>query len=74
MSADVLEKPGTVVTTDDGDHERMAHYFRKADIEAAYLEGVEIVALCGKKDRPLRDFSKYPVCKTCEEALRAIPE
>lgn len=74
MSADVLEKPETVVTTDDGEHERQAHYFRKADIEAAYFEGVEIVALCGKKDRPLRDFTKFPICKTCEEVLSGIPE
>ncbi|MGQ0368993.1 DUF3039 domain-containing protein [Leucobacter sp. Z1108] len=37
------------------------------------FEGVEIVALCGKKWRPSRDFAKYPVCKTCEETLSSIP-
>lgn len=74
MAADVLEKPDVVAVTNDGDHERMAHYFRKTDIEATYLEGAEITALCGKKDVPLRDPSRYPTCKTCEEVLNAIPE
>lgn len=72
MGADVLEKPVTVTT--DGDHDRFTHYYRKTDIEAAYFEGVEIVALCGKKDVPTRDFTKYPMCKTCEEALSALPQ
>lgn len=74
MSANVLEKPETVVATDDGDHERQTHYYRKTDIERAYLEGAEITALCGKKDRPVRDFTKFPICKTCEEVLSGIPE
>lgn len=72
MSTDVLEKPDTVTT--DGDHERFAHYFHKAAIEAAYMEGVEVTALCGKKDVPTRDFTKFPVCPTCQEVLDAIPE
>lgn len=75
MAADVLEKPDTTVApTDAGDHDRFAHYFRKADIEAAYFDGAEVTALCGKKDVPTRDFSKYPTCKTCQEALNALPE
>lgn len=73
MTADVIEKPD-VVTTDNGDHDRMAHYFHKSDIERAYLDGAEITALCGKKDVPTRDFTKYEPCKTCQEALNAIPE
>lgn len=73
MTTSVLEKP-EVATTDGGDHDRFAHYFRKSDIEAAYLDGAEITALCGKKDVPTRDFTKYQPCKTCEEALNAIPE
>ncbi|MEJ6490778.1 DUF3039 domain-containing protein [Leucobacter sp. USCH14] len=75
MAVDVLEKPDTtVVPTDGGDHERLAHYFRRADIEAAYFDGAEVTALCGKKDVPTRDFTRYPICKTCQEALNAIPE
>lgn len=61
-----------VVTTDDGDHDRFSHYFRKADIEAAYFDGKTITALCGKQDVPTRDFSKYPVCPMCAEAYQAL--
>lgn len=75
MSSDVLERPDTrAEATDSGDHERMSHYFRRADIEAAYFDGAEVTALCGKKDVPTRDFTKFPICKTCQEALNAIPE
>lgn len=68
MSADVLEKPG-IATTDDGDHDRFAHLYRKSDIQRAYMYGAEITALCGKKNVPTRDFTKYPQCKTCQEVL-----
>jgi hypothetical protein len=53
--------------TDDGDHDRFAHYVRKADIVRANVEGVPVVALCGKKWIPNRDPSGYPVCPTCKE-------
>ncbi|MGW9020679.1 DUF3039 domain-containing protein [Leucobacter chromiiresistens] len=75
MSVEVLERPDTrVKTTDGGDHERMSHYFRKADIEAAYFYGAQVTALCGKKDVPTRDFTQYPICQPCQEVLNAIPE
>ena len=54
-------------TTGDGDHDRFAHYVRKADIVRANVEGVPVVALCGKKWIPTRDPSGYPVCPTCKE-------
>ena len=53
--------------TDDGDHDRYAHYVRKSDIVRANVEGVPVVALCGKKWIPNRDPSKYPLCPTCKE-------
>lgn len=68
MGADVLEKPD-VVTTDNGDHDRFAHLFKKADIERAMFDGATITALCGKKDVPTRDFTKFPKCDTCQEVL-----
>ena len=55
---------------DDGDHDRFAHYVRKADLMKAYVDGEAIVALCGKKWVPTRDPERYPVCPTCKE-LRA---
>ncbi len=53
--------------TDDGDHDRFAHYVRKADIVRSNVDGVPVVALCGKKWIPNRDPSRYPVCPTCKE-------
>ncbi len=51
----------------DGDHERFAHYVRKDDIVRSNVEGVPVVALCGKKWIPNRDPDRYPVCPTCKE-------
>ena len=53
--------------TDDGDHDRYAHYVRKSDIVRANVEGVAVTALCGKKWIPNRDPSKYPLCPTCKD-------
>ncbi len=57
--------------TDDGDHDRFAHYAKKADIARAYVTGEAIVALCGKKWVPSRDPSNYPICPTCAERKAA---
>ncbi|HEX3669636.1 MAG TPA: DUF3039 domain-containing protein, partial [Acidimicrobiia bacterium] len=35
--------------TDEGDHDRFAHYAKKEAIARAYVTGEAIVALCGKK-------------------------
>jgi hypothetical protein len=66
----VLEKE--LVTTDEGDHDRFAHYFKKSDLEAAFFDGTEITALCGKKDVPTRDFTKFPVCESCKDVFETI--
>jgi glutaredoxin len=58
--------------TDDGDHDRFAHYVRKADIVRSAVEGVPVIALCGKKWIPNRDPEKYPVCPTCKEIYEAL--
>lgn len=57
----------TDATTGDGDHDRFAHYVRKADIVRANVEGVPVQALCGKVWIPNRDPDKYPICPTCKE-------
>jgi hypothetical protein len=59
------------VDTDGGDHDRFAHYARKADITRAYVTGEAIVALCGKKWVPTRDPTRYPICPTCVERKAA---
>ena len=58
--------------TGDGDHDRFAHYVRKADTVRAYVEGTPIRALCGKVWVPSRDPSRYPLCPTCAEIMRAM--
>jgi DUF3039 family protein len=63
----ITEEPVTDPVTDDGDHDRFAHYARKADITRAAVEGTPVVAICGKVWVPSRDPSKYPICKTCAE-------
>jgi hypothetical protein len=66
------EAPDTTpVDTDHGDHDRFAHYCRKADITRALVTGEAIVALCGKKWVPSRDPKRYPVCPTCKERKAA---
>jgi hypothetical protein len=67
--------PRTDTTPDtssgDGDHDRFAHYCRKADVTRAYITGEAIEALCGKKWVPSRDPKRYPVCPTCVERKAA---
>jgi hypothetical protein len=60
------EAPSRPVS-DDGDHDRFAHYARKDDVTRAYVTGEAIVALCGKKWVPTRDPKGYPICPTCKE-------
>lgn len=67
MSETSTEEQVKPVITDDGEHDRFAHYVRKADIVRANVEGVPVVALCGKKWIPNRDPSRYPVCPSCKE-------
>lgn len=64
----------TITITNTGEHDRFAHYFRKHDLDKAFLQGKEIKAICGKKDVPTRDFTKYPVCGTCKEIYQRLEE
>ena len=57
---------------DEGEHDRFAHYVRKDDIVRSAVEGVAVVALCGKKWIPNRDPQRYPVCPSCKEILEAL--
>ena len=70
--ADTIVKPIIDPRLDDGDHDRFAHYVRKSDIVRANVEGVEVVALCGKKWIPNRDPSAFPVCPTCKEIMSSL--
>jgi hypothetical protein len=61
-----------IISDGEGDHDRFAHYVRKADIVRSNVEGVPVVALCGKKWIPNRDPERYPVCPTCKEIMARL--
>lgn len=67
------EQPRTTPrpSTDDGDHDRFAHYVPKDKLTQALVEGTPVRALCGKVWVPSRDPDRYPVCPTCKELLAA---
>lgn len=60
------------LTTDNGDHERFAHYAEKNEIMEAMINGTPIVALCGKIWVPSRDPKKFPICPVCKEIYDAL--
>lgn len=67
LQPSVITEEEIDIDTGDGDHDRFAHYVRKADIVRANVDGVPVVALCGKRWIPNRDPDRYPVCPTCKE-------
>ena len=58
--------------TDEGDHERFAHYVRKEKITEAMVTGKAVRALCSKKWVPSRDPEKFPICPTCKEIFDGL--
>ncbi len=68
----IIEETTTPVTTDEGDHERFAHYVRKDAILPSAVEGTPVIALCGKKWVPTRNPERFPVCPECKEIYESI--
>ena len=62
----------TRVNTSNGDHDIFAHYADRDDIMSGLVDGVPIMALCGKIWVPSRDPSKYPVCPECLEIYKLL--
>jgi hypothetical protein len=62
----------TRLWTNDGDHEREAHYAPKEEVMEALVNGTPVTALCGKKWVPFRNPDNYPVCKTCTEIYEGL--
>ncbi len=79
-ASDPLESPGlsgdtlveTETRTEEGDHERFAHYVKKDKIVASAVLGEPVIALCGKVWVPNRDPSRFPVCPTCEAIYKGL--
>ena len=65
----IIREDTRPVDVDNGDHERFAHYVRKADIVRSAVTGEAVTALCGKKWVPSRDPERFPVCPSCKEVL-----
>ena len=60
-------------STDDGDHERFAHYVKKDKILESAVSGQPVRALCGTKWVPGRDPSRFPVCPDCQQIYQGLP-
>ena len=50
----------------------VAHYARKDDVTRAAIEGGYVTALCGVKFQPVRDPSRFPVCRPCARLLEQL--
>ncbi len=59
--------------TDEGEHDRFAHYVQKDKIVESAVMGTPVVALCGKVWVPGRDPSKYPICPDCQRVYESLP-
>ena len=74
MSELDLDLDRRIETTDDGDHERFAHWVTPPGaVTEALITGTPVVALCGKVWTPSRDPKRYPVCPTCKEIYEGLP-
>lgn len=54
-------------STDGSEH--FSHYAQRAVVTVAYIEGIEIVGLCGASVVAHRDYEQFPTCPRCVEAL-----
>lgn len=73
LSGDTLLDESTRLSSDDGDHERFAHYVEKTKIVESAVTGTPIKALCGKVWIPNRDPSRFPICPECQEIHASLP-
>lgn len=67
-----LEKLLEGELTEDGDHDRYAHYVKKDRIVQSAVTGKPVRALCGKKWIPGRDPAKFPVCPDCQKIYERL--
>ena len=53
----------------DQDEPTEAHYVRKADAMAGYIEGTPVMALCGVVFVPSRNPERLPTCQRCQQVI-----
>lgn len=69
----IVEEMVRPVPTDEGDHEKLAHYVRKEKIVESAVTGTPVIALCGKVWVPNRDPGRFPLCPECKEIFEGMP-
>jgi hypothetical protein len=69
----ILKELPHPLLTDEGDHEKFAHYVRKEKIVESAVTGTPVIALCGKVWTPNRDPGRFPVCPECKEIFEGLP-
>ena len=70
--SDTLLEEKPVSITDDGDHEKFAHYVEKEKIVESAVTGKPVITLCGKVWVPGRDPSKFPICPDCQKIYESL--
>lgn len=73
QNIETLTKPEHI-TTDDGDHERFAHWVigGNAAIVESMVTGNPVTALCGKVWVPSKNPERFPVCPDCDRIKKEI--
>ena len=73
VELDVLLGHGwTAPQPSNGVAHEYAHRAAGSVVTLAYIEGVEITALCGARFAPWRDPEKFPECPACAKALELL--
>lgn len=71
--SDVLEKVDeNLKVTNNGDHDKFQHYFRREAISKNLLEGTPMTALCGKTVKSQVDPKGLTVCPECQRWMDEI--
>ena len=66
-----VDTDNRISSTDNGDHDRFAHYVHEDDMMNGLVFGKAVMALCGKVWVPQEDGSKYPMCPACNEVFNS---
>lgn len=66
------EDTSTSTWADDGDHERNSHYAPADEAMESLVNGLPIMALCGKFWVAHRNPDNYPICPTCKEIYEGL--
>ena len=52
--------------------ENFSHWAKGTVVTRAYIEGIEIIGLCGARVVAHRDYEALPVCNQCNEAFALL--